>query len=131
MADRRLLLALRGLSVLVVEDDLLLAEALCDLLKGCGCEVVGPVPRLSPGLALAAEVPLDGAFLDVNLAGEYSFPIARLLRKRRVPFLFVTAYVDDSIFPPDLRDVPRLTKPYDAKAVADAAARAFAGTCHN
>jgi CheY-like chemotaxis protein len=125
MADHRLVPTLRGFSVLVVEDDLHLASALCDLLKDCGCEVVGPVSRLCPALSLAGEVLLHGAFLDVNLAGEYSFPVARLLRKRRVPFLFLTAY-GGSIFPPDLQDVPRLFKPYSAKAVVAAAARAFA-----
>jgi len=126
MAEHRLVPTLRGLSVLVVEDDFLVASALCDLLEDCGCEVVGPVPRLCPALALAGEVLLNGAILDVNLAGEYSFPVAHLLRERRVPVLFLTACGDGSIFPPDLQDVPRLFKPYDDKAVADAAARAFA-----
>ena len=46
------------------------------------------------------------------------------LRADDVPFLFLTAYCDGSIFPPDLQDVPRLFKPYDDKAVAEMQAAA-------
>lgn len=39
---------------------------------------------------------LDGAFLDINLAGEYYFAVAELLHERGVPFVFLTGY-DDNI----------------------------------
>ncbi len=90
--------------------------------------MVGPVSRLSAALEIAGEARLDGAILDINLAGENSFPVARLLRKRRVPFLFLTGYTDISFVPPDLRDVPRLFKPFGDYEVAAVAGRLFAPT---
>lgn len=102
----------RGMRVLVVEDTLLIAEVIADELRDQGCNVVGPAARLEQGLALAADERLDGALLDVNLAGELCFPIADELAKRGVPFAFLTGY-GDSVIPAGYRDMPRLTKPFN------------------
>lgn len=102
---------LEGLSILVVEDNLLLAEVTKDLLEESGCRVVGPVGQLDSGLELAKEAQLDGAILDINLHGELSFAIADVLRARDIPFVFVTGYRDLSIVPCALRFAPRLDKP--------------------
>ena len=102
----------RGMRVLVVEDTLLIAEVIADELRDQGCSVIGPASRLQQGLALAADERLDGALLDVNLAGELCFPIADALTERGVPFAFLTGYGDAAI-PVGYRDTPRLTKPFD------------------
>src|SRR5262249_2431028 len=73
-----------GLRVLVVEGALLVADLIGDALGDGGCDVVGPVSRLMQGLALATVEQLDGALLDVNLAGERCFPIAAALRTRGI-----------------------------------------------
>jgi DNA-binding response OmpR family regulator len=104
--------SVRGMRVLVVEDTLLIAEVIADELRDRGCNVVGPAARLEQGLALAADEGLDGALLDVNLAGELCFPIADALAKRGVPFAFLTGYGDAAI-PAGYRDAPRLTKPFN------------------
>src|SRR5262245_26418134 len=116
----------RGRRILVVEDNFLIAETLCDLLIENGCEVVGPVGRLQAALALAAEEVLDGAFLDINLAGEQCFPLADLLQKRQLPFVFLTGYGDGAIVPEALREVPLLAKPLHTMDVATALLRHFA-----
>lgn len=97
---------LHGLRILVVEGTLLVAEMIEDALHDLGCEVIGPAPRLQRGLALAGAARLDGALLDVNLAGERCFPIADALTKRGVPFAFLTGYGDAGI-PPEYQGVPR------------------------
>ena len=102
---------LEGLSILVVEDNFLLAEVTKDLLEDMGCTVVGPVGQLDSGLELARDADLDGAILDINLHGEFSFAIADVLRARDIPFMFVTGYRDLSIMPCALRSAPRLDKP--------------------
>lgn len=103
---------LSGLRILVVEDVLVMADVICDQLAECGCVIVGPVAHLKDALPLAREAPLDGALLDVNLAGERSFPLAAVLRERHIPYLFLTGYDSPSAFPTEYREAPRLGKPF-------------------
>ena len=117
---------LEGLKVLVVEDDLLLAELTKDLLEDSGCQVVGPVGWLHRGLELAQDKTLDGAILDINLHGEVSFAIAEVLDSRGVPFVFVTGY-DGNIVPLAFRSAPRLDKPVADEHLIEAMVVAFTG----
>jgi hypothetical protein len=43
-------------------------------------------------LKAASDGRLDFAVLDVNVDGEFVFPVAEVLRRRRVPFIFSTGY---------------------------------------
>ena len=103
---------LSGVTVLVVEDTALVADLLAEELRSAGCRVIGPAPRLKQELALAATPGLDGALLDVNLAGENCFPIADALAARGVPFAFLTGY-GTTVLPAPYRDAPYLPKPID------------------
>lgn len=116
---------LEGLRILIVEDNFLLAEVTKGLLEERGCQVVGPAGLLQDGLDLARAEPLDGAILDINLHGEFSFAIAEVLRSRGVPFMFVTGYQDRSIVPAVFRSAPRLDKPVPDDHLLEAAAAAF------
>jgi DNA-binding LytR/AlgR family response regulator len=109
----------RPLRVLVVEDNLLIAEALCDLLENCGCTVLGPAPDLTRSRSLIDQEAIDGALLDINLSGTLSFPLAALLTERGIPFVFVTGYDEGVLFPPAFKEVRRIAKPYDARAVSE------------
>ena len=80
------------LRVLIVEDEMLVAMNIEDMLLALGHEVAGLASRLTPALALAGEAEIDAAVLDVNLAGERSFPVADLLDQRGIPYLFATGY---------------------------------------
>ena len=116
---------LERLKVLVVEDNFLLAEVTKDLLEQHGCEVVGPVGWVASALKLAEDEELDGAILDINLHGEFSFPIAEVLHAHGIPFMFVTGYNDLAIIPAALRTVKRLDKPVADQDLLDAAAELF------
>jgi CheY-like chemotaxis protein len=116
---------LTGLKVLVVEDVLLVAEVISDGLEDRGCEVVGPAARLERGLELARAAPLDGAVLDLNLAGRSSLPIAEVLEDRGIPFVFVTGYDPETSLPPEYNGVPRLAKPFQIRALVELAAKLF------
>lgn len=100
-----------GRRILVVEDNFLAAEVVRDMLETSGCAVVGPVGRVDDALRLAEQEELDAAVLDVNLNGEWCFPVARMLRQRGVPFIFLTGYDDTAIIPAELRPARRLGKP--------------------
>ncbi|HEX4893384.1 MAG TPA: response regulator [Hyphomicrobiaceae bacterium] len=106
--------------VLVVEDEPLIALDLKEELEQAGFAVVGPAFKLSEGLELAADAAVDVALLDVNLGKETSAPVAGRLRDRNIPFLFTTGYSDQALIPPDLQDVPRLSKPYQFSRLVEA-----------
>ena len=113
-----------GKRILVVEDLLLVADYVTVLLEENGCQVVGPVPKVTQGLALAREAELDGALLDVNLGNDRCFPIADCLRERGVPFAFMTGYGKEGL-PPEYHAVPRLPKPFTEREVLQLMARWF------
>ena len=102
----------QGMKILVVEDDFIVAFDMQVMLEEQGAEVLGPASSVEEALAiLAREVP-EAAVLDVNLNGEFVFPVAAQLRMKGVPFLFATAYADDDrLFPVEARATPRLAKP--------------------
>ncbi len=98
--------------VLVVEDEMMIAMMVEDMLTDLGHEVVGVAPNLKQALALAASAQIDVAVLDINLGGgERSFPVAQLLRDRGVPFLFATGYGTLGLEAP-FQDTVTLKKPF-------------------
>ena len=104
-------MAERRLRILVVEDEMLVAMNIEDMLLALGHEVAGIAGRLGAALALAEEGGFDLALLDVNLAGEESFPLADALTARGIPFLFATGYGMDGIAEA-YRAAPVLQKPF-------------------
>jgi CheY-like chemotaxis protein len=111
------------MQVLVVEDELLLALMLEDMLADFGCVVAGPAETVAKALSLiAATADIDAAILDVHIGGEMIFPVADALRDRHVPFVFSTGFG-----PSDLAtrypDTPLLAKPYPPEALAATLAR--------
>ena len=75
--------------ILVVDDEPLISMLVENWLGELGCKVVGPARTVADGLALA-DGQLDGAILDVNLAGGTCYPLANALRLRGVPLAFAT-----------------------------------------
>jgi CheY-like chemotaxis protein len=83
---------LKAPRVLIVEDEAITAYYEELLLAKAGYEVVGPIEMLEQALAEVETGGFDAVLLDVNLHGEWSYPVADLLCKRGLPFLFMTAY---------------------------------------
>jgi PAS domain S-box-containing protein len=101
-----------GQRVLLVEDEALVAMMIQDWLIEAGHSVIGPISRASEALRAAAEADYDAAILDINLGDGMAYPVADLVAKRGVPFVFVTGYEADTV---DERfsDVPILQKPIE------------------
>lgn len=110
---------LTGLRVMLVEDEALVSMLVEDFLEGLGCELVAVASRLEDALEKARTVELDAAVLDVNLAGDMSYPVAEALRRRAVPFVFATGYGTASL-PEELRTAPVLPKPFRQGQLAEA-----------
>ncbi len=97
--------------ILLVDDEALVALAAEDILISEGYSVVGPADRLESALRLAKSEALDGAVLDINLAGDYVWPVADALFERGVPFVLLTGFGKGLDLPPSCRLTPLLTKP--------------------
>jgi CheY-like chemotaxis protein len=116
--------ALRGLRLLVVEDEFIIAIDLAQTLEDLGAEVVGPAGSVRDALDLVNREGdrLDGAVLDVNLRDRQVFPVADALAERGIPFAFATGY--DAIVTPERHAAaPRCEKPVDKASLV----RLFSG----
>jgi CheY-like chemotaxis protein len=81
------------LRVLLVEDEIMVAMMVEDILSELGHTVVGTAMQLEPALTLAREAALDVAILDVNLEnGVQTTPVAEVLRSRKIPYIYSTGY---------------------------------------
>jgi CheY-like chemotaxis protein len=107
-----------GKRILVVEDEALLALDLRFALEDLGASVVGPCYRLATALSTAELGGIDAAVLDVDLAGETVFPVADLLRKADVPFVFHTGRLNPQTLAEIYQDAPVCPKPTDPETVA-------------
>ena len=102
---------LQGLRILVVEDEMMVAMLIEDLLKELGCTIVGPAASIEQALQLIASEAIDGAMLDLNLAGRAVYPVADELARRSIPFIFASGYGDQALTD-RYNDRPRLRKPF-------------------
>ena len=78
--------------VLIVEDEIVVALFLEDLLAEFGYEVAGVAARLEEALVRAEAPDFVMAVLDVHLNGRDVFPLADRLAERGLPFIFATGY---------------------------------------
>jgi CheY-like chemotaxis protein len=76
--------------VLVVEDDVLLARCIADLLEDAGAIVIGPATSVGSALRLLADESIDMASLDIDLGHETSIAIADRLDRSRIPFIYLS-----------------------------------------
>lgn len=104
--------------VLVIEDEPVVAMLMEDLLESFGCETVACAGTALDAARLANDLDIDFALLDINLNGGDSFPAADALKRRGVPFAFVTGYGVQGVRP-DLRDNPIIHKPVMIGALRD------------
>jgi CheY-like chemotaxis protein len=107
---------LAGKRVLLVEDEMLVAMMMKDMLTDLGFSVVGPYGRISEALPVARANDLEAAVLDINLNGELVYPVAEALVARGVPIVFVTGYGVESI-DQQFSQIPVLQKPIERKVL--------------
>lgn len=92
--QRRILKDLELLSdkkILVVEDEYFLAREMEVQLEALGVEVIGPAATVNDAMNILTDnKQIDGAILDINLRGELVYPVADLLQRLDIPFVFAT-----------------------------------------
>jgi CheY-like chemotaxis protein len=106
-----------SLSILVIEDEPLIAMMLEDFLESLGHRVVDTVDTVTEALARIDGERFDVAILDVQLkGGEVGWPIADRLLAKGVPFVLATG---GHVEPPPAAHAaaPLLAKPYTIDAI--------------
>jgi len=108
---------LSGLSILVVEDEAIIALMIEDMLSLLGCTSVLHASAVAPALVLLAEEKPNAALLDVNLGGEPAYAIAERLEALQIPFIFASGYGSVGL-PPRWSQRPVIQKPFTPEMLA-------------
>ncbi|SJZ51907.1 hypothetical protein [Consotaella salsifontis] len=103
--------------VLIVEDEPILAMDLEDIIArdhDAECFLASTVEdsmsRIDSGI--------DFALLDIHLGpdGQTSLPVARELRRRNIPFCFISSCLSE--LPPSFGRVPKVAKPFEVRDIS-------------
>ena len=108
-----------AIRVLVVDDEALVAFDVADQCEAAGFEVIGPALTLNQGLVLAESNAPSVALLDINLRDEMVWPLARVLRERSVPIVFISANCTHSEIRDEFPNAHCLDKPVDGMTLMD------------
>lgn len=104
--------------VLVLEDDLLEGDHVCDLLVGEGMDPLGPVATTEAAVGLLDTTTVDAAILNIRLQNGLCFEFARGLVQRQIPFLFLADSVGE-VVPAQFQAIPLLLKPFKAERLLE------------
>lgn len=117
----------RGLKVLLVEDDAITAFDVEGILRDLGCTIVFVAPSVEEALATLRKQRPDVALLDLRLKDGRVTPVAHALAAAGVPFAVVTGYDADELeAEPVLRTAFYLGKPYGRSDIRCALTRLVA-----
>lgn len=120
-------LALAGMRVLVMEDEILIAMDVEQLCRDHGAAKVVLVHDFgSAGPEMALETSFDAAILDVALAGQSTFSFAEKLAVAGVPFIFATGHAEVEGLFDAFPGVAVIGKPYGEHALIEALSLAIA-----
>ncbi len=97
-------------SIFLVEDDALVRMSLASMLEELGHRVVAEAGTIREAGAIAMTGVFDLAILDINIDGLGIDPVAHVIERRGLPFLFVTGY-GAAWLPSLFRRRPVLEKP--------------------
>jgi CheY-like chemotaxis protein len=112
-------------SILIVEDEPLIAMMLEDFLDSLGHKVAGTCETVADALARVGQGGFDIAIIDVNLNGEQVWPVADRLAAQGVPYVLATGgHIEPP--PPAHAGVPVLSKPFTLDAIEPALTEACA-----
>ncbi|MEM6691537.1 MAG: HWE histidine kinase domain-containing protein, partial [Planctomycetota bacterium] len=111
-------------SALIVEDNLVLAMEVEQLLLELGVESVETVPNLELAKSAIDRTTYDCAVMDINLGSETSFDITTRLRGTETRVVLASGYDSKFDLPESLWDIPRIVKPINKVDLFDAISRA-------
>jgi len=108
------------LDLLIVEDEVMIRMMVADMIEELGHRVAGQAGRVKEALALIdGGLAFDAAVLDINLAGQNAAPIAEVIERKSIPFVFASGYGAAGI-PEQFKGRPFLQKPYVIERLSEA-----------
>jgi CheY-like chemotaxis protein len=113
--------------VLVVEDEMMIAMLIEDMLDEFGCRLVGPATNVARALELISKESIDLAVLDLNLDGKDTYAIAAALQRKNVPLIFATGHGSTGLRQ-EYANRPVLQKPFQARDLETALTEALNGS---
>ena len=114
--------ALSG-TVLVVEDNMIIAMDAADILSDLGASKVLTASSVPEALRMLEANRLSMAVLDVHLGSETSFPVAQVLAARGIPIVLASGYGSQSETLAQFPEAPVVAKPYTAETLSRGIAR--------
>lgn len=113
---------LAGHTILVADDEIIIALDIEDTLASEGARIAGPCLTLTSALEIASQQPITAAVLDISLGRDTSEPIVDLLVARQVPIAFCTGKVLPEVLRRKVPDAPVLVKPVQHQMLIDTVA---------
>ena len=109
-------------TILVLDDEFMVALALADDLEAQGFAIAGPFCTVEEADAHVRSDRPDAAFLDINLGdGRNSYEFAARLKREGVPFCFLSGYSDLQVDIPELKGARLMGKPVRPEEAAETA----------
>ena len=112
--------ALKGVRLLVVEDDAILLMELEEILQEAGAEIVGRCRTVADALVSVEKDSISAAVLDVRIGDVTIAPVARQLGQRGTPFFFYTGQVVSDPALEEWRGCKFVAKPAQAHTIVAA-----------
>ena len=114
---------MRPLTVLVVEDDWLIAEDLKGTLEELGCKVLGPAASCAAAIDIIQRERADLAYVDTQLGSETCEPVLKECDRRRIKVVISTGHFANEL-PAYAVGFPILSKPF-ARAHVEASLQGY------
>jgi DNA-binding LytR/AlgR family response regulator len=114
--------SLSGAPVLIVEDDFLILMELERILSEAGAEIAGTCRTVREALARIEKGGIAAAVLDMRIGSESIAPVARLLMRHGVPFVFYTGQIETDPVRAEWRGCHFVAKPSQPRTIVKAVA---------
>jgi len=122
-----------GAKILVVEDEMIVGEFICQCLGKLGHRVCGVADSFEEALELAEDEQPDLILMDIELGGDKTGIDAatEILEKWAIPVIYLTAYSDDQTLSKAKQSKPfgYITKPFTENDIKIAVMMALEHTC--
>jgi CheY-like chemotaxis protein len=105
--------------VLLVEDEAIIRMMIAEMVEELGHRVVAEAGDIREAERLATAAQFDLAILDINVNGDSILPVAEIVARRNVPFVFASGYGATGL-PEPFRNRPVLKKPFLIEQLASA-----------